>query len=66
MGIRIKRGIFRSKYGILIHADLNAVYNIIKKAFPEAFSDGIEGVGLYMRSLSFSEFTGMITSKGGC
>jgi len=66
MGKRIKRGIFRSKNGIQIHADLNAVYNIIKKAVPEAFADGIEDVGLYPRSLSVSEFTGMITSKGEC
>jgi putative transposase len=41
MGKRIKRGIFRSKNGI--HADLNAVYNMIRKAVPEAFADGIEG-----------------------
>jgi putative transposase len=66
MGKRIKRGIFRSKDGILMHADLNAVYNIIRKAVPEAFADGIESIGLYPRSLSVSEFTGMITSKGGC
>ena len=66
MGRRIKRGIFRSKDGILMHADLNAVYNIIKKAFPEAFADGIEGIGLYPRSLSIPEFIGMITSKSGC
>ena len=66
MGKRIKRGIFRSRDGILMHADLNAVYNIIKKAIPEAFADGIEGIGLYPRSLSIPEFTGMITSKGGC
>jgi len=63
MGKRIKRGIFRSKNGILIHADLQAVYNIIKKAIPEAFADGMEGIGLYPRSLSIKE---MITSKGGC
>ena len=37
MGKRIRRGVFRSKNGILIHADLQAVYNIIKKAVPEAF-----------------------------
>jgi len=49
-----------------MHADLNTVYNIIKKAVPEAFADGIKGIGLYPRSLSISEFTGMITSKGGC
>jgi putative transposase len=63
MGKRIKRGIFRSKDGILMHADLNAVYNIIKKAIPEAFADGVEGIGLYPKSLSIKE---MITSKGGC
>jgi len=49
-----------------MHADLNAVYNIIRKAFSEAFADGIEGIGLYPKSLSVSEFIGMITSKGGC
>jgi len=63
IGKRIKRGMFRSANGTLIHADLNAVYNIIKKAIPEAFAGGIEGVGLYPRILSIGE---MITSKGGC
>ena len=38
----------------------------VVKAIPEAFADRIEGIGLYPRSLSVSEFTGMITSKGGC
>jgi putative transposase len=42
------------------------VYNIIRKAVPEAFADGIEGIGLYPRSLSIPEFTGLITSKDGC
>jgi len=63
MGRRIKRGIFKSKNGILTHADLQAVYNIIKKAVPEAFPDGIGGIGLYPRSLSIPEFIGLITSK---
>ena len=62
LGKRIKRCIFRSANGTLIHADLNASYNIMKKAIPEAF-DGIEGIGLYPRSLSIKE---MITSKGVC
>ncbi|PYB68791.1 transposase [Thermoplasma sp. Kam2015] len=62
MGKRIKRGVFQSANGTLIHADLNASYNTIRKAIPEAF-DGIEGIGLYPRSLSIKE---MITSKGGC
>jgi putative transposase len=66
MGKRIKRGIFRLKNEILIHADHHASYNIIKKAVPEAFADGREGIGLYPRSLSLPEFTGLITSKGGC
>jgi len=66
VGKRIKRGVFKSAKGKLIHADLQAAYNIIKKAVPEAFADGIEGIGLYPRSLSIPEFTGMITSKGGC
>ncbi len=63
MGNRIRRGTFRSANGTLIHADLNASYNIIKKAIPEAFANGIEGIGLYPRSLSIRQ---MITSKGGC
>jgi putative transposase len=66
VGKRIKRGVFKSAKGTLIHADLQAVYNIIRKAVPEAFADGIEGIGLYPRSLSIPEFTGMITSKGRC
>ena len=61
-GRRIRRGIFQSADGKLIHADLNASYNIIKKAVPEAFANGIEGIGLYPRSLSIRQ---MITSRGG-
>ena len=54
-GKRISRGLFRSKDGTLIHADLNAAYNIIARAIPEAFADGIEGIGLYPRGLSIAE-----------
>ncbi|MCL5782301.1 MAG: transposase, partial [Candidatus Thermoplasmatota archaeon] len=61
-GRRISRGVFQSARGTRIHADLNGSYNIIKKAIPEAFANGIEGIGLYPRSLSISQ---MITSKGG-
>ena len=61
LGKRIKRGVFRTANGTLIHADLHASCNIIKKAIPEAFVNGIEGIGLYPRSLSIKE---MITSKG--
>jgi len=66
MGKRIKRGIFRSKNGILIHAGLQASCNMIRRAVPEAFADVIEGIGLYTRSLNIPKFMGMITSKGGC
>ena len=43
-GRRIKRGLFRSRKGILINADVNASYNIMKKVVPKAFAKGIEGV----------------------
>ena len=43
-GRRIKRGLFRAGDGRLINADVNAAYNIIRKAIPDAFADGIAGV----------------------
>jgi transposase len=47
-GRRLKRGLYKSKDGFLINADVNGGYNIGKKAFPNAFvADGIEGVGLH-------------------
>ena len=48
LGKRQSRGLFKSAKGILINADVNGAYNIIKKAIPKAFRvDGIEGVGLH-------------------
>ena len=44
---RIKRGLFKSNNGILINSDLNGACQIIKKVFPKAFVDGIEGVALH-------------------
>ncbi|ABY93551.1 RNA-guided endonuclease TnpB family protein [Thermoanaerobacter brockii subsp. lactiethylicus] len=44
---RITRGLFKSNKGILINADVNAAYNIMVKVFPNAFAEGIEGVGLH-------------------
>lgn len=41
------RGLFISNNGIKINADVNGSYQIIKKVFPKAFADGIEGVGLH-------------------
>ena len=63
MGKRIRRGACQSANGTLIHADLNGSCNIIRRAIPEAFANGIEGVELYPRSLSIRQ---MIISKGGC
>lgn len=51
-GSRIKRGLFRASDGRTINADLNAAYNIIRKAFPKAFAKGIEGLGMAPRRLS--------------
>ncbi len=42
LGSRIKRGLFRAHDGRLINADVNASFNIIRKAVPNAFADGIE------------------------
>jgi IS605 OrfB family transposase len=41
-GRRIKRGLYKSSKGI-INADVNGSYNIMRKAIPNLFNDGIEG-----------------------
>lgn len=46
-GKRIKRGLFKSNKGLIINADLNGSLNIMKKAIPKAFTDGIEGVSVH-------------------
>lgn len=43
-GRRLKRGLFRSASGRYLNADVNGAYNIIRKAVPEAFCQGIEAV----------------------
>ena len=54
-GRRISRGLFHSQNGTLINADVNAGYNIIRKALPNApWADGIEGVGFHPYSLALS------------
>jgi len=55
-GKRIKRGLFRSSNGTLINADLNGAYNIIRKAIPDAFAKGIEGVGLHPKRCLLTSF----------
>jgi putative transposase len=41
------RGLFMSAAGIIIHADINGALNIIRKAVPNAFANGIEDVWLH-------------------
>jgi putative transposase len=43
-GRRLKRGLFRTAGGQYLNADVNGAYNIIRKAVPEAFCQGIEAV----------------------
>jgi len=52
-GTRIKRGLFRTFNGKIINADVNAAYNIIKKAVPKTFDkvDGIEAFGVTLVSV---------------
>jgi len=49
-GIRICRGLFQSQKG-LINADVNGSYNILRKAVPNVFSNGIEGVAAHPKRI---------------
>ncbi len=54
-GKRICRSLYKSHEGIMINADVNGAYNILKKAVPKAISaDGIEGVGLHPYSIAIT------------
>ena len=55
IGKRIKRGLFVSRNGIKINADVNGAYNIMIKVIPNAFSDGIEGVGVHPMVLTIKK-----------
>lgn len=46
VGKRVKRGLFLTGSKRLVNADINGSANIIRKVVPNAFADGIEGVGL--------------------
>ena len=43
-GKRVKRGLYKASNGIKYNADVNGSLNILRKAVPNAFSNGIEGV----------------------
>jgi putative transposase len=51
---RIQRGLFQSNKGTLINADVNGAYQIIKKVSPNAFANGVEGVGLHPVKLNIA------------
>ena len=46
-GKRIKRGLYQSANKQKINADVNGSYNIMRKAVPNVFINGIEGVVLH-------------------
>lgn len=47
-GYRVERGLYKSKVSErYINSDVNGSYNIMRKVIPNAFADGIEGVGLH-------------------
>lgn len=52
-GKRTKRGLYISKEGIKINADLNAALNILRKGKPDAKKLGVSGVNTPKRTLLF-------------
>ena len=60
-GKRISRGLFRTSNGTIINADVNAGYNIMKKAFPNSIMvDGIEAFGLMPQKMYQNIFDNVI------
>jgi putative transposase len=55
VGQRIKRGLFKASDGRLINADVNASYNILRKAVPNAFANGIEAVAVQPLFVSIAQ-----------
>ncbi|HEY7419861.1 MAG TPA: transposase [Ktedonobacteraceae bacterium] len=43
-GKRVERGLYRAGNGRRIHSDVNGSYNTLRKAFPNSFGQGIEGM----------------------
>ena len=55
---RITRGLFKSQQSTIINADVNGVYNILKKALLNAVeADRIEVVGLHPAGWSLAVVT---------
>ena len=55
-GKRIKRGLYRTQTGFLCQADVHSSYNILRKAFPNAFDCyGIESCVVQPRRINLSK-----------
>ena len=50
IGKRVKRGLFKSKTGKLINADLNGSYNIMRKVIPN-FIEGIDAIAVWPKKI---------------
>ena len=46
-GLRVKRGLFKSSTGRTINSDVNGSLNILRKAVPAVFANGIEDIAVY-------------------
>jgi putative transposase len=53
-GKRIKRGLYRARDGRTLNADVNGSYNILRKALPTAFANGIEAIAVRPAWLTFA------------
>ena len=54
-GNRVKRGLYKSKDGKLINADVNGSYNILRKGNTEfKYNDSIKGISLYPVKINIS------------
>jgi IS605 OrfB family transposase len=53
-GRRISRGLYKAKSGRTFNADVNGSYNILRKALPNAFSNGIKDVNKTLVALPAS------------
>jgi putative transposase len=47
LGLRVKRGLFKSSTGRTINSDVNGSLNILRKAVPAVFTNGIEDIAVY-------------------
>jgi putative transposase len=53
-GRRVKRGLYRASGKRYLNADVNGSYNIMRKASPNAFGNGVEAVAVQPRRLTVS------------